>query len=200
MEATQVLSPSPVSENTTDTDDPQRGAMRVKLEVEGFEPCLLHAPESCDCPKVSVGKYCNDGDLTTQQFAQFVLANIFATTQTPVKDTSNTSRNIPANTAASAVTIVSGTNTTAATVTDVVMGTAAETVAAAMSAYTSTSSTGGTFTITGTVTATTARAYTEVGIDITAATFTFLLCHDTFSVLNVSSSGTLAVTYTITLT
>jgi hypothetical protein len=55
---------------------------KLKLKVEAFEPCSKHAPKSCDCPKVKTGEYCNDYDLSTAQFAQFVMSNIFANAQT----------------------------------------------------------------------------------------------------------------------
>jgi hypothetical protein len=134
--------------------------------------------------------------LATKQFAQLVQLNILDTAET-VTDTTGTGDALSVNSAATAPTILAGTGTTAATVTDNAMQTQTESVAATINAY-SGSGSSGSFTVIGTVTAGAARAYAEVGLQVTVATKTFLICHDSFSVLNVSNGGTLAVTYTLT--
>lgn len=135
--------------------------------------------------------------LATQQFAQLIQLNILDTAES-IKDTGGTSHSESVNTAATAPTIDAGTTGTAATVTDNALGTETETVAATINAY-SGSGSSGSFTVTGTITAGANRAYQEVGLKVTVNTHVYLICHDTFSTLNVSSGGTLAVTYTITL-
>jgi len=141
------------------------------------------------------GERCFD-DLATKQLAQFVQALILASTQT-ISDTTGTGRSVTNATATSAVTILAGTGTTAAAYNDTALQTQTETVSGTVNAY-SGSGTSGSFTVTGTITATADRAYAEVGLRITCGGNTFLLCHDVFSVLNVSNTGTLAVTYTLT--
>lgn len=178
-------------------ENPQQGAICIKLKVEAFEPCPIHAPAQCSCGKVKTGECIKEHDLATAQFAQFVMALMLNSTQT-IQDTTNTGRSIANNVAVTTPTIAAGTNATAATVTDVALGTPTETIGATVNAY-SGSGSSGSFTVTGTITAGSARAYAEVGLEITNAAHVFLICHDTFSVLNVSSGGTLAVTYTITL-
>lgn len=176
----------------------EHGNIKIKVKIEAFEPCPIHGPlhEPCDCPKVSAGVR-EQGDLGTAQLAEFIQALILATTET-ITDTGGTGRSIANATATSAVTIAAGTGTNAATVTDTNMQTQTETVSGTVNAY-SGSGSSGSFTVTGTITAGANRAYAEVGLIITCSTHTFLLCHDSFSVLNVSNGGTLAVTYTFTI-
>lgn len=133
--------------------------------------------------------------LATKQFAQLVQLNILDTAET-VTDTTGTGNALTVNNAATAPTIAAGTGTTAATVTDHVLQTQTETVAATINAYSGSGSSGN-FTVTGTITAGANRAYAEVGLLVTVNTKTYLICHDSFSTLNVSSSGTLSVTYTL---
>jgi len=139
-------------------------------------------------------------NLLTNQFAAFVQQQILNTdcANNP-KDTSNTSRNTSTGTATSSLTGRAGTNATTAAVTDYALGTETETQASVtVNANPTTGTTSGTFTVTFTITASADRAYTEVGLTIVKETWTFLLCHDVFTALNVSNTGTLAVTYTFT--
>lgn len=136
-------------------------------------------------------------DLATKQFAQLIQLNILNTNET-ITDTGGTGRSETANAAATVPTILAGTGSTAATVTDNALGTQTETVAATINAY-SGSGASGNFTVTGTITATADRAYAEVGLRVTVNTHTYLICRDTFPTLNVSNTGTLAVTYTLTM-
>ncbi len=159
----------------------------------------LAADGVCGCKKKVTGVREGIVNLCTNNFAAFVQANIL--NQAPsnsIKDTGNTSRSPSANSAMSALTGAAGTTGTAAAVTDFKLGTETETQAATVNANPTTGTTSGSFTVTFTITATADRAYAEVGIKVTNATFVFLICHDTFSTLNVSNTGTLAVTYTFT--
>jgi len=175
---------------------------RVWLTVRAYAPCKRHAPHPCHCRKRLTGLREGPANLLTNQFAGFVRAGIFGTTTT-VTDTGTTGRSITnalnGGVNAASTLITSGTGAAAATVADIAMQTATETVVAgAPSAITGSGATGS-FTIAGTITATAARAYTECGIQITTTTNTwnFLVAHDTYTTLNVSNTGTLAVTYTI---
>jgi hypothetical protein len=179
--------------------DVQRGHIRIDLKLEVRDPCPIHAPlgKACTCMPVRETREIR-GDLATKQFMQFIQANILVTAETiTAEDSSTASIGGATPTTTSAVTIEAGTTGTAATVLDVALGTSTETIAGVVNAY-SGSGSSGSFTVTGTVTAGANRAYQEVGLRITAGGKNFLLCHDTFSTLNVSSGGTLAVTYTIT--
>lgn len=164
---------------------PSTGNMKIKVRVEGF-----------DAAGNSLGVREKNPDLATKQFAQLIQLNILNTGET-IKDTAAASNAESANTAASAPTILAGTGGTAATVADYTMQTQTETVAATINAW-SGSGSSGSFTVTGTITAGSNRAYQEVGLRVTVNAHTYLICRDTFSTLNVSSGGTLAVTYTIT--
>lgn len=148
------------------------------------------------------GTYCNEDDLFTKQFAQMTQLNIFNTAET-ITTTSNVAEALTVNNAATAPTIVAGTGTTAAAVTDYNLqsqssGTSGS-VAATINAY-SGSGTSGHYTITGTITNSSGGniTYSEVGLEVTVATYVFLLTHDVFTGLVVSNLGTLAVTYTLT--
>ena len=175
---------------------------RIHLKVEAFAPCKnpLHRGISCDCPKELTGVREGPANLCTNAFAAFVQAGIL--NQAPsntVKDTSNTARTLTANSAHSALTGRAGTNAAAAAVTDYMLGTETETQASVtVNANPNTGTTSGTFTVTFTITAGADRLYTEVGLTVVQQTWTFLITHDVFAGLNVSNTGTLAVTYTFT--
>jgi hypothetical protein len=170
--------------------------IQIKLGVKAYAPCPIHAPAPCECEKVLTGEVVKDHDLATKQFAQFVMALLLNSTQT-INDTTATGRSVANASATTAPTILAGTTATAATVTDTALGAQTETQSGTVNAY-SGSGSSGSFTVTGTITAGADRAYTEVGLRVTNGGNTFLICRDTFSTLNVSSSGTLAVTYTLT--
>ena len=149
-----------------------------------------------------IGNYYKEDDLETKQFAQIVQNNIFDTAES-VTDITNTARSLTVNSASTAPTIVAGTGTTAAAVTDYVLQTpvsgSSGSIAATINAY-SGSGTSGSFTITGTITNTSGATinYSEVGLEVTISTYVFLITHDVFTALGVSNSGTLAITYTLT--
>ena len=148
------------------------------------------------------GTYCNDDDLFTKQFAQITQLNILDTAES-VTDITNTARSLTVNSASTAPTIVAGTGTTAAAVTDYVLQTptagSSGSASATINAY-SGSGTSGNYTVTATITNSSGSTitYSEVGIEVTISTYTFLITHDVFTGLAVSNSGTLAVTYTLT--
>ena len=175
------------------------GNMCIRLDVKAYAPCVRHAPLGvpCECAdRVLVGHETKEDDLATKQFAQFVMALMLNSTQT-ITDTTNTGRSIANATAVTTPTILAGTSGTAATVLDYALGAQTETASGTVNSY-SGSGSSGSFTVTGTITAGADRAYQEVGLRVTSGGNTFLVCRDTFSTLNVSSSGTLAVTYTLT--
>lgn len=175
--------------------------MCVNARIEAYPPCPVHAPagETCTCmhtPENLLGVRDLEADLTTKQLAQFIQCNILASGQTvKAEDASTNSIGGATPVTTSAPTIEAGTGGGAAAFTDFTLATSTETVSATVNAISS-----NTFTVTGTITAGASRAYTEVGLNVTAGAKVYLLCHDTFTALNVSNGGTLAVTYTFTFT
>jgi copper homeostasis protein CutC len=156
-----------------------------------------------ECPDSIVGVYENTNDLSTNQFAGWIINNILDTAQT-IKNTSGTGIAETVNKAVSTLTIVAGTGTTAASVADYTLQTpvsgSSGSIAGTVSYTAPSSGTSGSFTVTGTITNSSGNtiAYSEVGMTISDGTNTFLIAHDVFSALNVSNGGTLAVTYTAT--
>lgn len=174
---------------------------RIWLSIKAYEPCRFvhHRGRECGCKKKLTGVREGPANLLTNGFAALVQANILNNAPSnQIKDTGGTLRSITANTATSSLTGQAGTTGTAAAVTDNVLGAVTETATPTVNANPNTGTTSGTFTVTFTITAGADRAYAEVGLIVTKATFIFLLCHDTFTALNVSNTGTLAVTYTFT--
>lgn len=174
--------------------------MRIELEVVGHDRMIQ--PDG-QIEWVETGRYSNKYDLETQAFAQFVLNNVFGSAQT-ITDTGGTGRALSALSATSTYNIVAGTDTTAAAVTNTNLGAQSTTTSgvhtATIGAY-SGSGTSGSFTLTATITngSGSSITYGEVGIELTSATFVFLLARDVLSpTIPVSNTGTLAVTYTLT--
>lgn len=165
---------------------PPGSQMKVKVRLEAWSP-----PDK-DGVRHLEGVREKKKDLATKQFAMLIQLNILNTGET-IRDTSNATHAESANTACTVPTISAGTSGTAAAFADFALGTETETVGAAVNSIS-----GSAFTVTGTVTAGANRAYQEVGLKVTCNTHIYLICHDTFSTLNVSNGGTLAVTYTIT--
>lgn len=160
---------------------------RIYLKVEAYDP---------DGNLTGVRE--GPSNLCTNQFAAGVQFGILNATPSnnPKATTGST---FAFSGAFSALTGRAGTNTTTAAVTDFALGTETETQSTVtVNANPTTGTTSGTFTVTFTITATADRAYAEVGLSITNNAHVFLLTHDVFSVLNVSNTGTLAVTYTFT--
>jgi hypothetical protein len=178
---------------------------RVELCVQAYAPCryVAHRGTICGCRKRLTGIRSGPANLLTNGFAGLVRAGILGTT-TSVTDTTPTARSITnainGGINAAVTAIVAGTGATAATVADTNLQTQTETVVAGAPSAISGSGATGTMTIAGTVTAGADRAYTECGIKVTSTTnsWVFLIARDTFSTLNVSSTGTLAITYSIT--
>jgi len=177
-------------------DPADRGKICIKLEIKAYDPCPIHMGVPCECEKVLVGEIVKEDDLATKQFAQFVQALLLNSTQS-ITDTASVAHSVANASATTAPTILAGTGATAATVLDVALQTQTEFIAATVGAYSGAGLTGN-FTVTGTITAAALRAYVEVGLRVTNGGFDYLICRDTFSTLNVSASGTLQVSYTIT--
>lgn len=176
---------------------------RIDLHVRAYAPCRreAHRGHSCGCKKKLTGERSGPANLCTNVFANWVRAGILGTTTT-ITDTGGTGRSVTKTVdgGVTTLTMSAGTGTTAATVADTNMQTQTETQTGVTVNAVSGSGSSGTFTVTATITATADRAYAEVGIKITTTTssWVFLITHDSFSTLNVSSTGTLAVTYTFT--
>jgi hypothetical protein len=171
------------------------GSVNIRVRIEAYEPCSVHGSGSCSCEKTCIG-IIEQGDLATKQFAQLIQLNILDSNQT-IKDIDGDSNEETANTSSGTITIMAGTDNTAADVTDFSLGAQTETVSGTVNSYSGSGVSGG-FTVTGTITAEANRAYTEVGLGVTVNSSIYLICRDVFSTYNVSDGGTLAVTYTIT--
>jgi len=178
---------------------------RIHLKVQAFAPCRFeaHRGRQCGCKKKLTGVREGPANLNTNVFANWVRAGILGTTTT-ITDTGGSGRSVTktvdGGVVAASTLICAGTGATVAAVADTNMQTQTESVANPTVNAVAGSGSSGTFTVTGTVTATADRAYAECGIKITTTTtaWVFLICHDSFSVLNVSNTGTLAITYTFT--
>lgn len=150
------------------------------------------------------GTYCNQEDLITQQWALWVGNNIFGVAQS-IKDTTGTSRSETAWATLSALSILAGIGTTAASVTDTALQTATAgssgSCVGTLGTISEGSGTSGSFTVIGTITNSSGSTvnYTELGIVLSDANaHVFLFTHDVFTAVPVSNTGTLAITYTIT--
>jgi hypothetical protein len=163
----------------------------------------------CGCPPIISAHRIDEDDLQTAQWAQLGITNLLAGGSQTVKDTSGNTHTVTNNSAVSAPTIVAGTGTTAATVADNALGTpvsgsSGDTTSVTVGSLTESGSSGS-YTITGTITNSTAAVinYGEVGVTITVATYVYLILHDapintsTPYYYPVSPNGTLAVTYTV---
>jgi len=185
-------------------------SISLHVKVVAYEPCARHAPAPCDCPDKVVSKlpdgspavYEHDTDLGTTVLLGLLSANLLDTGQN-VLDTTGTSRSVSANSAVSSPTIVAGTGSTAAAVSDTNLQSQSS-GSSGSQAIASVVVSGATITISATITNGSAGtiAYDEVGIVVTVGGHTFLLAHDaplTGGPFNVSVGGTLAVTYTGTV-
>jgi hypothetical protein len=136
------------------------------------------------------------------------MAGVFASSQT-VKDTSAATHTVAAGFTASAPTICTGTGSTTPAVGDYVIQTPVTDtpagtgkIAATVGTYVPGTTTGA-FPITGTITNGSAAdiTYKEIGIEVTIATFVYLVLHDLVNGVTgylVSIGGSMACTYTIT--
>lgn len=169
------------------------GGIRVGLKVEGQDVCPIHKVSPCECDQApDVYELDMPDDLTTKQFAQLIQINGLALASASMKDTAGASHTETANTAVSSPTILAGTDTTAAAFTDFALNAQTESAAASVNAIAS-----NTFTVTAVITAGASRNYTEVALQITLNSHTYVICRDVFTAVPVSSGGTLTVTYTI---
>jgi|ERR1043166_744112 hypothetical protein len=176
---------------------------RIDLNVHAYDPCRhkRHWGRECGCKKKLVGMREGPANLCTNVFANLVRVGLMGT-NTTVTDATGTGRALTKTLDGGVNSMLgcAGTGGTAATVADTNMQTQTETQSSVTVNTVSGSGASGTFTVTFTITATADRAYTEVGLKAitTTTSWNFLLTHDSFSVLNVSNSGTLATTYTFT--
>lgn len=171
------------------------GEMSVRVRVEAYDPCLIHAPNPCDCPKKCVGVV-EKGDICLKQLLQVLQLNILATNNT-IKDTSGSTHAETANTASGTIKVAAGTGVTSPAWDDFKLVGPADTPGTATIGAISGSGTTSTFSITGSVTASSSRAYTEVGLQVVINSHTYMLLRDTFTTLNVASSGNINITYQI---
>jgi len=180
-------------------------AFRMDLNVRAYEPCHNRdhwgIPGGCACDKTLIGMREGPANLLVNNFAKLVQVGLFGQATT-INDTANTPRSMTITVLGGGITSKvgwAGTGATAATVADVAMQTPTESAALTVNAVSGAGATG-TYTVTYTVTAGSARSYVEVGMIVTTTTnaWPFLISHDSFSALSVSTSGTLAVTYSIT--
>lgn len=185
----------------------------LKCEIEARDFCPVHFSTLCNCPLNNVRRTENPWDQGVKALLQLMNANIFgsaAGTQT-ITDIGNTGRAVTINQATTAMTLVAGTSGTAPAFTDYKIGAPANPQSTA--SYNTTTITvnaisngpPGTETITGTITNTSGGnlTYAEVGIQVTNSTWIFLVAHDTVNSgtgFVVSQNGTLALTYTATIT
>lgn len=200
-----------------DSDGSLRGYVENGIKANKMDGYKLEVPHGIMqiCVKMVAydelgritGVYENPYDLGTKAFAQLIQNNILDTAES-ITDTTNTSRSLTVNSAATVPMIVAGTGTTAAAFTDYALssiasgGTYGGSNSSGNQAATVNAISSNTFTVTATITNTSGStiAYSEVGMAVTVATYTFLIAHDVFTALNVSNNGTLAVTYTLTFT
>lgn len=144
------------------------------------------------------------------QFSGLLIANIFATSTATnaMKDTSAALHTVSANTSTSLVTLVAGSGVTAPTFGDFVIDTAISgssgSISATVNNTITNNVTNGTFTITGTFTNILGvnTTYGNIGIYVTAGGNIYMLAHDQTNGGTgyvVSPAGTVAVTYTVTV-
>ena len=213
------------------------GRGKVRLEVTVYEPCPsckhwairpvrgmpwirlpMRVPLStqfCKCtregkpgfPIISAHRVDED-DLQTGQWAQLGITNLLAGGSQTVKDTSGNTHTVTNNSSVSALTVVCGTGTTAAAVSDNALQTPSSgwTGGTTVTVGSLTESgTSGSFTITCTLTNGNASLVNvgEIGVTVTVATYVYLILHDapinasTPYYYPVSPNGTLACTYTV---
>jgi hypothetical protein len=189
------------------------GRSHITLDVKVYAPCKKHVGKStqfCGCkPQITAIGH-KEHDLKTSQYARLEMAGVFASTQTSaVKDVDGDLKTVAAGFTASAPTICTGTGSTTpdvddyaieTPVTDTPAGTGK--IAATVGSYSGGTTTGA-FTITGTITNGSAAdiTYKEIGVEVTIATFVYLVLHDLVNGATgylVSIGGTMACTYTIT--
>jgi len=189
------------------------GGLRIGLKVVARNPCPDHGfvhTETDSCQKGYLGTTIKEHDMGLYAFAATLIANAFATnnTATSVPDITNTNRSFNANSAVSAILIVAGSGVTTPTFGDYQIQTqiasSSGSISATVNPTITNNTTNGTFTITGTFTNSTGSnaTYGNIGIYATANTFSFMFAHDLTNGATgyvVSPAGTVAVTYTVTI-
>jgi hypothetical protein len=178
-------------------------ATRIDLLLQAYDPCprKAHWGKVCRCKKTLVGMREGPANLLTNVYANLVRVGILGT-NTTVTDATGAGRALTKTMDGGVASLLgcAGTGVTAATVADTNMQTQTETQASVTVNTVSGAGATGTYTVVFTITATAPRSYTECGIKAitTTTAWNFLVAHDSFSALSVSTSGTLAVTYSIT--
>lgn len=199
--ALDVKAYAPCPREETDGRHRVARALRTAQQVQPTRPA--HLCDVCGEARELVGERTGLCNLLTNVYARLVQAGLLGTT-TSITDTGGTSRSVTnalnGGIVAASTALCAGTGVTGATVADTNMQTQTETVANPTVNAVSGTTTQGTFTIVGTITATGDRSFTESGIKITTTTnsWQFLLAHDSFAALSVSNTGTLSLTYQIT--
>lgn len=173
----------------------EKGEIGVRVRVEAYDPCPIHAPTPCDCPKKCVGVV-EKGDICLKQLAQVMQLNLFATGNT-IKDTSGSTHVETSNSASSTIKIAAGTGITSPAWDDFKLAGPADTPGTAIIGAISGGGTNSTFNITGSVVAGASRAYSEIGLQVVINGHTYMVFRDTFTPLNVASSGQINVVYDI---
>ena len=194
------------------------GGLHIGVKIVARNPCPEHGivhMESDACQKGFVGENYKEYDMGLRGFSAMLIANVFKTATTAdIKDTSNVSQTITANSAVTTCQLVAGAGVTAPVFSNYDVqstGIAGDPTFDGNSPITATvnntitdNSSNGTFTITGTFTNNYAgnETYGNIGIYITNSVSTFMMAHDQTnggSGYVVSHLGTVAVTYTITV-
>ena len=189
------------------------GGLRFGLKVVARNPCPTHGVVHTDtdvCQEGYVGQSYNEHDMGINQFAVLLITNIFATASATnaAIDVTGTTHTISANTATSAIVLAAGSGLTAPVFGDNAIQSQLASTSGSISATVNNTITNltssGTFTITGTFTNSigTPQTYGNIGIEVTAGGNTYLVSHDQTNGGTgylVSPSGTVAVTYTVTV-
>jgi hypothetical protein len=200
---------------------------RLRLTIRAYDPCPFewrdqrhalarfwrrahqlnparpaHLCDVCGTLRVLTAERDGPANLLTNVYAKLVQAGLLGTT-TSVTDTGSSARSVTktldGGMVSASTALCAGTGATAATVADVNLQTQTELVSNPVINAVSGSGSTGTYTITGTITATADRAYVESGIKVQTTTnsWVFLLAHDSYAALSVSNTGTLSLTYSI---
>lgn len=191
------------------------GGLKIGLKVVAHNPCPEHGfahTETDACQKGYIGTTIKERDMGLYAFAAALIANAFGTSNTAssVPDITDTSRSFAANDAITAVKIVAGSGTTTPAFGDYAvesqLATTSGSITATVNVTITNNTTNGTFTITGTFTNSTGSnaTYGNIGIYAveTNGPHTFMYAHDLTNGSSgyvVSPSGTVAVSYVITI-
>jgi hypothetical protein len=191
------------------------GGLHFGVRIVVRDPCPEHGFVHTDtdtCQKGFVADNYKEYDMGLANFSGFIIANIFDTATAgsgvQMTDTSNATHVVSANTATGTIDLGAGSGTTAPTFIDyniqTQLASTSGLIAATVSNVITNNTTNGTFTITGTFTNSTGSnaTYGNIGILVTAGGNVYLVAHDQTNGATgyvVSPLGTVAVTYTVTV-